>query len=385
MAEKGYMIVADISGYTQFLSDSELDHAQEILTSLINAMLEHIDDPLILARVEGDAIFAYTKSDCVLQGQTLLESLEHIYFRFLQTLESNVRNTTCKCNACANMDGLNLKMVIHHGEFGLQKLGTQIDLVGSDVNLTHRLLKNHIIEETKVEAYAFISKAAIEAMMIGNLTSQMIPHKENYDHLGDVHGFVYDLKPVWDRERERRRVYVSPNEAELSYEFDLSVPPMLAWDYINEPESRARYRHSDSDEVKIGKDGRLEVGTVYHCAHGDEINYEMVLDWKPFEYVTVDSRTKSTGFWMTTRITIYLKPTETGTHVNIYYRKPVAENKLKQIVLNGLWKGSLKNIYKGGFEAIPIGLKEMIEEDKASGRLSMRMISAGVSEETTVE
>ncbi len=92
MAEEGYMLVADITGYTQYLSESELDHAQEILESLINAMLGHIQEPMIVARVEGDAVFAYTLSDCFLQGQTLLESLERLYYNFAHTLESNDRN-----------------------------------------------------------------------------------------------------------------------------------------------------------------------------------------------------------------------------------------------------------------------------------------------------
>ena len=34
MAQKGYLLIADITGYTIFLTSSELDHAQGILDAL---------------------------------------------------------------------------------------------------------------------------------------------------------------------------------------------------------------------------------------------------------------------------------------------------------------------------------------------------------------
>ena len=58
MIDKGYLILVDITGYTQFLNESELEHAQEIITSLINAILKPIQPPIILHRIEGDAVFA---------------------------------------------------------------------------------------------------------------------------------------------------------------------------------------------------------------------------------------------------------------------------------------------------------------------------------------
>ncbi len=36
----GYIVIADISGYTMFLSESELEHAQAILQSLLEIMIQ---------------------------------------------------------------------------------------------------------------------------------------------------------------------------------------------------------------------------------------------------------------------------------------------------------------------------------------------------------
>ena len=377
MIERGYLILADITGYTKFLSESELEHAQEIITSLINAILKPIQPPIILHRIEGDAVFAYTTKNAFLQGQTLLESLEKLYFAFAHDLESNDRNTTCNCLACQNMSSLNLKLVIHYGEFGLQTLGSQTELIGSDVNIAHQLLKNSIIEKTGVTTYLFLSETAVAEMMLGDFVETLIPYTEIYENGNEVKGYVYDLAPVWLRERERHKVFIGPQDAEASMEFDLPVPPPIAWDYLNEPSSRARYRNYDDIPITGLTIGRKDVGTTYHCAHGNSIIPETILDWKPFDYMTFQGKSKMLNFTGVFESTVRLEPTSNGTHVSVYYSdmKAVPRTFLSRIALPGMmvfFKMSLVSSRKRWSKI----LHEMIEEDRASGRLNMKVISA---------
>ena len=51
----GYLLIADISGYTQFLTTSEMDHANPILQSLLGSLVEQVVDPLHFWKMEGDA------------------------------------------------------------------------------------------------------------------------------------------------------------------------------------------------------------------------------------------------------------------------------------------------------------------------------------------
>ena len=88
--------------------------------------------------------------------------MEGTYIAFRQALERMVLNTTCTCNACKNIPSLDLKFFIHHGTYMTQLLGAQTELVGSDVNLVHRLTKNSITEKTGVKAYAVYTQAAGE-------------------------------------------------------------------------------------------------------------------------------------------------------------------------------------------------------------------------------
>ena len=56
----GYLLIADISGYTAYLTSSEQEHANPILRSLLTALVEQINEPLHLWRMHGDAILAYS-------------------------------------------------------------------------------------------------------------------------------------------------------------------------------------------------------------------------------------------------------------------------------------------------------------------------------------
>ena len=63
MTHIGYMMIADITGYTAFLSKTELTHAQEILEALMNTLVEHIHPLIVISRIEGDGVFVYIFED----------------------------------------------------------------------------------------------------------------------------------------------------------------------------------------------------------------------------------------------------------------------------------------------------------------------------------
>ena len=54
----GYLLMADISGYTQFLTSSEQDHANPILHSLLSALVEQKRQQILAYGDERGAIFA---------------------------------------------------------------------------------------------------------------------------------------------------------------------------------------------------------------------------------------------------------------------------------------------------------------------------------------
>ncbi len=57
------IILADISGYTRFMIENRTSavHGQLCINSLIEAILSHVDIPLTLQEIEGDAVFLYAR------------------------------------------------------------------------------------------------------------------------------------------------------------------------------------------------------------------------------------------------------------------------------------------------------------------------------------
>ncbi len=74
MAERGYLVIADITGYTAFLNDSELEHS---LRDLLDLLIDQTKPPLVISRLEGDAVISYSPEASFLQGQTIVEIIEN--------------------------------------------------------------------------------------------------------------------------------------------------------------------------------------------------------------------------------------------------------------------------------------------------------------------
>ena len=319
MAERGYLVIADITGYTGFLSDSELEHAEDSLKDLLDLLIEQTKPPLVISRLEGDAVISYAPQASFLQGQTMVEIVENTYVSFREARQRMRLNTSCSCNACQNIPNLDLKFFIHHGSYMLQEVGKYTELVGNDVNVAHRLLKNHIREETGVAAYAAYTQAAVDALGIQEFVEEMSGHTEAFPDVGEVTLHIQNLEPIWQRASRRRRVFVEPEEAFFVLEEAIPAPPPLVWDYFTKPEYRMILNASDSMEVEDRKAGRLDEGTVYICAHGDQRIKHAVVDWRPFDYYTYET---PMGPGLNGKVTFRFVPSETGTRVMSICSKP---------------------------------------------------------------
>ena len=150
--ESGSLLIADISGHTEFLTGSELEHAQGIIDELIGSILTSIQPAFELANLEGDAVFTCAPATTLPPFPTTLDVIDSAYAAFIGTREHIQRNTNCPCQACSNIAALDLKFVAHFGSYVRSRHGAREELTGPDVVLVPRLLKNSIIETTQTEA-----------------------------------------------------------------------------------------------------------------------------------------------------------------------------------------------------------------------------------------
>lgn len=282
----GYFLIADITGYTQYLGASELEHAQQTLTALLNLLIHDTRPPLVISRLAGDAVISYGLSDNFLTGQTFAETIEDTYVDFRRAIERMVHNTTCPCNACRNIGSLDLKFFVHHGEFAVQKLDAHDELVGSDVILIHRLLKNHVTEATGFRAYTLFTDAALRKLGLG--TEGLVAHEESYENFGTVAVWIEDMHPVWEEKRRLTAVTIPPDRELLRVSAEIDMPRERVWDYLVQPQHYMVLLAATHLDVSGKNGGRVAVGSVFQCYHGDAIIPLTVLEWQPFERMVVE-------------------------------------------------------------------------------------------------
>src|SRR6187549_3200215 len=113
-AQPTCLLIADISGYTGYLADVELDHAQDILADLIGAVVTALRPTFRLAKLEGDAAFMSLPGETI-DGTVLLDTIERCYVGFRRRRRDVRQATSCECDACVQVPDLDLKFVVHHG------------------------------------------------------------------------------------------------------------------------------------------------------------------------------------------------------------------------------------------------------------------------------
>ncbi|HWP82885.1 MAG TPA: DUF2652 domain-containing protein [Bacteroidota bacterium] len=284
--QRGYLVLADISGFTSYLAKSELDHALGILRDLLEVTSTSLRSLLDLSKLEGDAVFLYASESKVRRGETLLEVVESTYVTFRRRLDAVHGRTKCSCKACGNIPSLDLKFMTHFGEYGVQTIAGTIELIGSDVNLVHRLLKNRISDTVGWRGYALFTKQALEQMGIS--AEGFLQNEEMYDHLGSVATYTTHLHERFEELTAARRFFLEPKDAHMSVEKDLPAPPVVVWEWLNDPAKRELWSGLTVKPLVRPK-GRTMEGARNHCVHGKEVIVEDILDWRPFDYFTVRS------------------------------------------------------------------------------------------------
>jgi len=189
--ENGALVLADISGFTAFVTATELEHGPLIIANLLEKVMRELAPPLEIQEVEGDAVFALGPDPALVPPARLVEVLERAFVAFKQRQQELQADESCSCGACSNVADLDLKIVAHHGRFLRHEVGGRSQVAGTDVILAHRLLKNRLASRG---AYLMLTEAALRWIGVDPGRAGLATHTERYEHLGDVRCFVRDLE-----------------------------------------------------------------------------------------------------------------------------------------------------------------------------------------------
>jgi hypothetical protein len=187
------LLIADIAGYTRFMKmhDTSLAHAQQIIATLLEAVIDAAEPSLKLAKLEGDAAFFYMPAPADPKAaEALIEARTAAIYRAFHAAAADMKaNTLCPCDGCQQVGNLKIKLVGHAGAgVAVQKVKRLTELAGVDVILVHRMLKNDV----PVPEYLLVTKP-VHAMLGDGLRERASAFELALDDLGPTAAYYLDL------------------------------------------------------------------------------------------------------------------------------------------------------------------------------------------------
>jgi class 3 adenylate cyclase len=200
-AGERYLLLADISGYTGFMTGVEDAHgvdfsngipaAYSILAALLDSVIQGLTPDFELVKLEGDAVFAAAAASRLDgQGAEVLARVAATYRSFVDARTVAIPSSDHVCTACPAVAHLDLKLVLHRGVAVRQAVGAGSDLLGPAVTVAHRLLKNTIRSRIGARPYLFVTDAAASAL--GSIDVGLA-HAEDYPDAGRIQGRIVEL------------------------------------------------------------------------------------------------------------------------------------------------------------------------------------------------
>lgn len=187
---EGLVGLADISGYTGFVRHRalSLQHAEMIVTELMSGIIDAVESPWRVNKLEGDAALVYAELPSPADDREVeaaigsLSRLFDAFDRMRARLTEDRKN--CGCGACTDLGQLRLKVLGHRGQLVIKQVRQFEELAGDDVILLHRLAKNDV----PAHEYLLLTEPVMQALSALVLPAQSL--------LQAVEGWDQPV-PVW--------------------------------------------------------------------------------------------------------------------------------------------------------------------------------------------
>ncbi len=144
MPANSLLFIPDITGFTEFVNKTEIEHSQHIISELLENIIDGNQLNLEICEVEGDAVFFY-KSEDVPGLEKIYAQAKTMFLQFHSHLKLYESQRICQCGACLTASKLSLKFIVHSGEIGFTNIKNSKKPFGTDIILLHKLLKNDIM------------------------------------------------------------------------------------------------------------------------------------------------------------------------------------------------------------------------------------------------
>ena len=149
----------------------------------------------------------------------------------------------------------------------------------------------------------------------------LVEHAEAIEHIGETKCWVSDLEEAWTRESETARNVVQRADAYRGALRGTFRRPRGGLGSRHLPANHLRWQGSDGVVENTAK-GRRGAGTQNHCMHGKDAIIEDILDWRPFDYVTLTTLLPIPGAPENPDVLCVRRTDDGGTHFEVRFAKP---------------------------------------------------------------
>ena len=354
MENRGLLFIPDISGFTRFVNEVEIEHSRFIIKELLEVLIKANDQGLEISEVEGDAILFYKFGEPQDLG-SLYKQVEKMFLEFHQYLIAYDNRKICQCKACISAVDLSLKVITHYGEFTPLSIQRFNKLIGKDVIVAHQLLKNDIPQHE----YWLVTKELLHNEKPAELAAWMSWNSSTKKtENGDISFHYTQLSPL---KNEVPRLSAQPDTAKkikmLSVSMDYAIDiKTLCYTVVH-----FEFRHLWYPGIKT-------IDEVEHFLPGIGSRHRHVMDNGKIESMYISSfiydPEGKTIFSETNekdKSTINFIAEKTGEHssritLEIYFQP----NILRQAVFNRLEKKKKERDFKESLQRLDKVLKEMV-------------------------
>ncbi len=342
------LFIPDISGYTEFVQNTEVEHSQHVITELLEILIDANTQQLQLAEVEGDALFFYKEQE-IPSREKLLAQVETMFTAFYSHLKLLEKNRICPCNACATAPNLKLKIIAHCSDLQFINVQNKRKPFGSEVIEAHRLMKNSVDSDN----YVLMTKDLVDTIHLPTDYKSMLfdfkEGKDTYDQkeLDYIYAIIdankLKLKPF---EKAKKVHFEEAPTILFEKEFPISASELL--EYI----TNYSYRHHWSDgvdKIEFDENEVTRIGSEHVCViNGKHLNFITVSkDAEPGQLSYGEMTTSPTPvdelyqFFVITPLTnnsctltseTYLKATSPIKKLMIFFLKPVFKKNTKKAI-----------------------------------------------------
>ncbi|QEK51824.1 DUF2652 domain-containing protein [Pedobacter aquae] len=182
-----FFCIPDITGFTKFMMSANQDFAHEVIPNILQTIIKTNILELNVAEIEGDAIFFY-KTGRLPSVQKVARQCKAIYDAFNNFIASYKEIDIQNYEKYLANNQLGIKIIIHHGKISISNIEGHIKLMGEDVILVHKLLKNSVQQHN----YILLSQQYLDKLKDKKVAKnwfnwdKLQKGKDSYEHFGSV-------------------------------------------------------------------------------------------------------------------------------------------------------------------------------------------------------